>query len=166
MIARVIKPRGIRGEVACDVESDFPERFEALEEVTVWMPDDARRRLNIESHWFHKGRVILKFQGYDSMNSAQELIGGRLVISERDSQDLAAGEFLERDLIGSQAFTSDGRQIGSVAGLMRTGGTDVLVVRDERGRELLIPFADEICTEVDVTARRITISPPAGLLEL
>ena len=53
-----------------------------------------------------------------------------------------------------------------VARLLRTGGTDLLVVESDDKRELLIPFVDEICTEVDIDARRITINPPAGLLEL
>ena len=49
---------------------------------------------------------------------------------------------------------------------MRTGGTDLLVIEGEEKRENLIPFADDICTEVDVKARRITVNPPEGLLDL
>jgi 16S rRNA processing protein RimM len=56
--------------------------------------------------------------------------------------------------------------VGIVTAVLRTGGTDVLVLRGMDGREKLVPFADEICTAVDLTARRITIDPPAGLLDL
>ena len=166
VIARVIKARGIRGEVACNIETDFPERFEPLAHVTLWMPDDTRLRLTIEDHWFHKGRVILKFAGYDTMTAAESLVGGRLVISEADALELEADEFYEYDLIGATVVTLEGEVVGRVVRLMRTGGTDLLVVEGDGKREHLIPFADEICTEVDTTARRITISPPAGLLEL
>ena len=166
VIARVAKARGIRGEVACVVETDFPERFLSLEQVTLWMPDDKRLRLKIENQWFHKDRVILKFEGYDTMNAAQTLAGGRLVIAEEDLEPLADGQFFEHQVIGSLAVTLSGRSLGRVTRLMRTGGTDVLVVESPDGREQLIPFADDICTEIDVRAKRITIDPPEGLLDL
>ena len=166
VIARIIKARGIRGEVSCAVETDFPERLLSLERVTIWMPDGARLRLNVEDHWFHKDRVVLKFEGYDTMTAAQNLTGGRLVIAEADLEPLGEGQFFEHQVIGSEAVTSDGRKLGRVTKFVRTGGTDVIVLESEDGRERLIPFADEICTDVDVKAKRITISPPEGLLEL
>ena len=166
VIARIVKARGIRGEVACALETDFPNRFSSLERVTVWMPDGARLSLKIEDHWFHNQRVILKFEGYDTMTAAQGLTGGRLMIAEADVQPLADGQFFERQVVGSEVVTSDGRKLGPVTRVMRTGGTDLLVLAAGDGRELLIPFADEICTDVDVEGKRITIDPPDGLLDL
>ena len=166
VIARIVKARGIRGEVACVLETDFPDRFSSLERVTVWMPDGARLSLKVEDHWFHNARVILKFEGYDTMTAAQGLAGGRLVIAEGDLEPLAEGQFLERQVVGSEVVTSDGRRVGHVTRVMRTGGTDLLVLKGDDGREQLIPFADEICTDVDVAAKRITIDPPDGLLDL
>lgn len=166
VIARIVKARGIRGEVACVVESDFPDRFSSLEEVSVWMPDGVLRRLKVEDNWFHNDRVILKFEGYDTMTAAQSLAGGRLVIAEADLKALSEGEFFEHQVIGSQAVTAEGRSLGDVTAVLRTGGTDVLIIRDEDGRERMIPFVDDICTSVDVAAKRITIDPPEGLLEL
>lgn len=166
VIARVVKARGIRGEVACAVETDFPERFSSLSEANLWMPDGTRRTLKVEDHWFHKDRVILKFEGYDTMTAARNLVGGRLTISEHDLKQLTEGQFFEHQLIGSIAVTSEGLNLGQVTGLLRTGGTDVLVLRSEDGRERMIPFADEICTNVDVSAKRITVHLPKGLLEL
>ncbi len=166
VIARIVKARGIRGEVACDIATDFPERFEALEEATALMPNGSRLALSLEDHWFHKGRVILKFKGYDSMTAAEQLVGGWLVIAESDTMPLEEDEFYEYDIVGSQAITSEGRVIGQVTALMRTSGHDLLVVQGEDKREHLIPFVDGICTDVDVEARRITIDPPEGLLDL
>lgn len=166
VIARVVKARGIRGEVACSIETDFPERFESLEEATVWMPGGARLTLRVEERWFHKDRVILKFEGYDTMTAAKDLVGGRLVISEADALELEDGQFFEYDVVGAEVVTAEGRLVGHVIRLMRTGGTDLLVIEGEDKREQLIPFADDICTEVDVEAKRITVSPPPGLLDL
>jgi 16S rRNA processing protein RimM len=166
VIARIVKARGIRGEVACVLETDFPERFSSLEQVTVLMPNGARLRLRLEDHWFHNQRVILKFEGYDTMTAAQGLAGGRLVIAESEVEPLAEGQYLEREVVGSEVVTADGRKVGLVTKIMRTGGTDLLVLEGVNGREQLIPFADEICTDVDLAGRRITIDPPDGLLDL
>jgi 16S rRNA processing protein RimM len=166
VIARVVKARGIRGEVSCLIETDFPERFSSLKEARVWMPDGTHRTFKVEDHWFHKDRVILKFEGYDTMTAAQNLVGGRVVIAEAELKPLTDGEFFEHQLIGSIAVNSEGQSFGEVTRLLRTGGTDVLVVRSEDGRERLIPFADEICISVDVNAKRITVKPPEGLFEM
>ena len=166
VIARVVKARGIRGEVSCVVETDFPERFSSLKEARLWMPDGTRRILKVEDQWFHQDRVILKFEGHDTMTAARSLVGGRVVISEHDLKPLIEGEFFEYQLIGSDAVSSDGQDLGQVTGLLRTGGTDVLVLRSGDGRERLIPFADEICISVDVNAKLITVDLPDGLLQL
>ena len=166
VIARIARARGIRGEVACDIETDFPERFDSLERVTVWMPTGARLQLAVEDHWFHKGRVILKFERYDTMTAAEQLVGGLLVVAESDRAMLDQDEFFEYDIVGAEVVTTEGVSLGRVARLMRTGGTDLLVVESGPGRELLIPFADDICTEVDVDNGRITVNPPDGLLDL
>ena len=166
VIARIVKARGVRGEVACNLDTDFPTRFAGLAKVTVRMPDGRRLALGIESHWFHQGRVILKFEGFDTMTAAQTLVGGSLVIPEGDELPLDDDQFYERRLIGSTVLTANGEEVGQVIRLMRTGGTDLLVIEGTGGREHLVPFADAICTEVDVDARRITIDPPDGLLDL
>ena len=166
VIARIVKARGIRGEVACSIETDFPGRFSSLERVTVWMPDGTRLNLRIENSWFHNHRVVLKFEGYDTMTAAQNLVGGRLVIAEADVEPLAEGQFFERQIIGSEVLTSDGGTLGLITRVMRTGGTDLLVLQGLDGRERLIPFADAICTKVDLAAKRITVDPPDGLLDL
>ena len=164
VIARVVKARGIRGEVACSLETDFPERFHSLEQVTLWMPDGSRRSLTIDAAWFHKDRVILKFEGIDTMSAAETLVGARLIIRESDQLALEEDEFYEHQLIGMEVVTTEGHRVGTVIRLMRTGATDLLVIEGER--ELLVPFADHICPEVDLDAKRITINPPEGLLEL
>lgn len=166
VIARIAKARGIKGEVACNIETDFPERFGELEEVTVWMPSGERLRLKVEDHWFHKGRVIFKFEGCDTMSAAEQLVGGRLVIPESEALELDEDEFYEYQLIGLEAVTGSGESIGRVVKLLRTGGTDVLVIEGVGGKEILVPFADRICGEVDFEANRIVIEPPQGLLEL
>lgn len=137
-----------------------------MEQVTVLMPEGARLKLKLEDAWFHNQRVILKFEGYDTMTAAQGLVNGRLVIAETDVEPLAVGQYLEREVVGMQVVTDEGQEIGIVTKVMRTSGTDLLVLEGLDGKERLIPFADEICTDVDLASRRITIDPPDGLLDL
>jgi 16S rRNA processing protein RimM len=110
--------------------------------------------------------VILKFEGYDSMTAAERLAGSLLVVPESQEEPLPEGRFYEYNIVGAEAFTAGGRRLGPVTRLMHTGGTDLLVVEDEAGREYLIPFADDICTEIDIDAKRIVVDPPEGLLDL
>ena len=163
-VAKVIKPRGIKGEVTCDLLTDFPERFEDLESVTAVMPDGAgTRELKIEDHWFQQDRLVLKFADVDSMDDAETLRNAEICVGEDEAVELEEGEFFDWQLEGCEVVVADGETIGTVTELMRTGGTEILVVLGEK--EYLIPFAESICTQVDIDAKKIIIDPPEGLLE-
>jgi 16S rRNA processing protein RimM len=161
-IARVVRPRGIRGELVAELLTDFPERFEGLETVTAVLGDD-RRELKIENAWFQNERIVLKFSGVDSIEAAEELRDAEICVPESDAVELKDGEFFDWQLEGCEAVTVGGELLGTVKELMRTGGTEILVV--EGDREYLIPFAESICTEVDIENKRIVVDPPEGLLE-
>src|SRR5262249_61065165 len=110
--------------------------------------------------------LILKFAGLEEMPAAETLIGGRLVISEAGNAELEEDEYFEYDLVDATVVTTEGKALGRVARVMRTGAASLLVVQSGDQREVLIPFVDEICTEVDIEARQITVAPPEGLLDL
>ena len=162
-VAKVVKPRGIKGEVACDLLTDFPERFDGLEDVIAVLDDSTRRELKIEDHWFQQGRLVLKFAGVDSMDDAEPLRNADICVTETQAVELEEGEFFDCQLAGCEVETIQGVEIGTVSELMRTGGTEILVVKGEK--EYLIPFAEAICVEVDIENKRITVDPPEGLLD-
>ena len=162
-VARVVKPRGIKGEVACEMLTDFPERFEGLKNVTAVLPDGGKRELKIEEHWFQQDRLVLKFTGVDSIEDAETLRNAEICVSENNIVELADGEFFDWQLEGCRVETIDGQSLGKVTELMRTGGTEILVVKGDK--ECLIPFAESICVEVDIDNKRIVIDPPEGLLD-
>jgi 16S rRNA processing protein RimM len=163
-IAKIVKPRGLRGEVVADVLTDFTGRFDNVEEVVGLAPGGKRTDLKIENFWFQKDRIILKFAGVDSMDAAEALRSIEVCIPESDVVELEDDEFFDWQLEGCEVETLDGEKLGTVRQLMRTGGTELLVVeRDDR--ELLIPFAEAICPEVDIERKLIRVDPPEGLLE-
>lgn len=166
VVARVAKPRGVRGEVAADLLTDFPERFEGLEELIAVFPGGRLARLALEDHWFHAGRVVLKLEGFDSPEEAAALAGCELAVPETEAVELGEGEFYDWQLEGCRAETVEGRSLGTVREVLHTGGeANVLVIRDERGREHLVPLAESICVEIDTGAKLIRVDAPEGLLE-
>jgi 16S rRNA processing protein RimM len=165
VIARIVRTRGLRGEVVADLLTDFPERFEGLEDVILRPLDGAgRRELKIEKFWFQKGRVILKFAGLDTIEEAEKLRDRDVCVPEEDAVELEDDEFFDWQLAGCRVETIDGNAIGEVTEVMRTGGTEILVVAGD-GKEYLVPFAETICTEVDIENKIIRVDPPEGLLD-
>ncbi len=165
-IARICKPQGRIGEVAAELMTDFPDRFDDLEEVVVRFSNGEQQTLLLTDSWPHKGRVILKFQGVDSISDAEKLAGCKVLISPDELVELPEDSFFDFELEGCKVVDSSNRQIGTVREIVRTGGTELLAVVTETGDEKLIPFADSICTNVDIKGKRIVIDPPEGLLEL
>ena len=163
-IANIVRTRGLRGEVVADILTDFPERFDHLETVTVNLPGTKQLDLKIEKFWFQSGRIVLKFAGYDSIESAEALRNGEICVPETEAVVLDAGEYFDWQLSECEVETIEGQKIGKVREVMRTGGTEILVVQGET-RDYLIPFANAICREVDVENKLIRIDPPEGLLE-
>ena len=163
-VARIVRPRGIKGELVAEILTDFPERFESLETVIAVAADGSRSALTIEDLWFQGGRIILKFQGYDSIEAADALRNVEICVPESEAVELDEGEFFDWQLAGCRVETVVGDAIGEVVELMRTGGPELLVVRGE-AKEYLIPFAESICVVVDIENKLIKIDPPEGLLE-
>ncbi len=166
-VARVAKPRGVKGEVACDLLTDFPERFDRIEELIAVSPDGGRRRLRLEGHWLYGDRVVLKLGGFDSPEASAALVGGELAVPEAEAVELGEGEFYDWQLEGCRVETVEGREVGTVREVLHTGGeAPVLVIRGEDGRENLVPLAESICVEIDVDAKLIRVDAPEGLLEV
>jgi 16S rRNA processing protein RimM len=169
VVGRIARPHGIRGEVIVEVRTDDPgDRF-AAGSVLATDPSEAGP-LTVESARWHSGRLLVRFGGIGAREQADTLRGSWLVV---DSEQLPASadpdEFPDYQLIGLAVETTGGDQVGTVTDVLHQG-QDLLVVRPagERGDggQLLVPFVAAIATEVNVTAGRVVIDPPPGLLEL
>ena len=163
-IAKIIKTRGLQGETVAEILTDFPERFENLERVFAVFESREVSELEIEKFRFHQKRILLKFGGIDSPEAAENLRGAEICIPQDEAVELEDNEFFDWELEGCQVETIDGEKLGTVKELMRTGGTEILVVKGTE-KEFLIPFAETICTEVDIENKLIRVDAPEGLLE-
>lgn len=168
-IARIARPHGVKGEVIAELMTDFPERFGTIAKVTARRPDGSLISLTLTGHRFHKGRIILKFEGYGSFERAEELRNTTLVVERRELVKLPHDSYYNFDLIGCRVEVAGGGELGRVEEVRDFGAAPLLVVAGEDAggpREYLIPFTREICPRVDIAGRLIEIVPPDGLLEL
>ena len=167
LIGVVARTHGNRGEVIVNPETDFPEdRFHQGATLTTRRKDGSLATLEVATMRMHQGRPVILFTGIGSMNDAELLAGLELRVEEDNlgADLLDDGEYYHRDLIGCAVVTENGESIGEVVAVEGDRSATRLVVRSRRN-EVLIPLADAICT-VDVPAKRITVRPPEGLLEL
>jgi len=167
LVGVVARTHGNRGEVIVNSETDFPEvRFREGAQLMTRRKNGTPATLDVVTMRMHQGRPVILFKGVASMDDAELLAGMELRVAadDRDAERLDEGEYYHRDLIGCVVVTESGEPVGEVIAVEGDRAQTRLVVRSRR-HEVLIPLADAICT-VDLEAKRITVRPPEGLLEL
>lgn len=164
-IARIARTRGNRGEVLADFYTDFPDRFDALEEVWLEFADGRLQHMSLEDTWEHKGRIVLKFLGVDSISSAEGCVGSWVVVPVDQAVKLPDGTYFDHDLVGCLVQDTQGRRLGNVREILHIVGNNQLVVRGEN-QEYLIPAVDSICVKISIKEKQILIDPPEGLMDL
>ena len=187
-VAHILRPRGNKGEVSAELLTDFPQRLTDLREVFVADAKGEPRRVELVSCWLsqsHRGQAVFHFAGCSSISEAETFRGLDVLLPIEQRITLPAGHYFISDLIGCSVFerareaspvasspcslATAPSLLGSVTDVEPTGeglpGTPLLVV-DAREGELLIPLAEDICTGIDVRARRIEVVLPEGLRDL
>lgn len=166
-VARAVKTRGLKGEIVADLLTDFPDRFESISHLIAIAPDGKRRTIELESYWLHQSRIVLKLAGYDSIESANVLVGYEFAVPESERVQLPEGHFYDWELEGCVVESVAGRLIGRVREVMRIGGgVEMLVVENDAQQEHLVPLVQSIVVDVDLARKRVQIDPPEGLLDL
>ncbi len=164
----MVKTQGRRGEVACEVYSDTPDRFAAGMKLSA-LPraaNAARRELVVEDLWPHKGLLVLKFSGIDSISNAEELIGCELQVPFSQRTAAAEGSVFVSDLLGCRV-TDSGCSVGLIEDVQfGAGEAPLLLVRSEAGKVIEIPFAEAYLDHVDVVRGQVHMKLPEGLLEV
>lgn len=176
VLARVVRPHGRRGEVVAEVLTDFPERFHERKRLYLLSSDRAsvrRREVQVENFWFLRSRIVLKFQGIDSINEADLLRGYEVAIPATERAPLEEGAFYVSDLVGCRVYdlNQGSLEVGEIMDVDRgSSSTELLVVRRANvrgaGADALIPFVREYLVRIDAAARRVEMRLPPGLLEI
>ncbi len=163
VVARIGRAHGVLGEATIEVRTDQPEDRFYVGSVLATEPTSFGP-LTISSVRDHNGILLLGFQGVSDRNQV-EILRNVLLVAEVDIEaDSTEDDFHVQQLLECLVSTDEGVQIGLVTDVINLPGQDLLAV-DYNGREILIPFVKAIVPIVDVKARKITIAPPAGLLD-
>ena len=191
LVARILRARGNKGEVAAEILTDFPERLTRLREVFVGHADDGKnepRRVSLKTCWLsqnHRGQAVFHLEGVNSISEAEKFRGLEVLLPFEQRVTLPAGQYFVSDLIGCSVFENPTLAsimssspcslaeapslLGTVRDVQFPGeeipGTPLLEV-ETSGDELLIPLAVDICTKIDTNARRIDVVLPEGLRDL
>lgn len=169
VVGRIVKAHGISGELVVDVRTDDPdERFAPGNRLRLKARRDGSvQDVVVESARPHGARMLVRLVGVADRDGADALRGNVFVIDSADLPPIEdPDEFYDHQLEGLAVCARDGRRIGSVAEVLHTAAGELLSVRDEQGREFLIPFVGAIVTSVSLSSGVIEIEPPEGLLEL
>jgi 16S rRNA processing protein RimM len=148
----IINAHGLHGELKVFPLTDDIRRFRKLEKVFI---DGTEKKVV----WckLQADRVILKIEGIDSIEEAQKYFKKYLEVKREDAVELSEGSYFIADLIGCVVFDTDGRNLGAISDVIKTGSNDVYWIKE--GKELLIPALKDIVLEVDVEKKKIVIKP-------
>lgn len=166
-LARVVKTQGRHGEVAAEVHTDVPDRFAAgMKLLAMAGAEAARRELEIESLWPHKGLLVLKFRGVDSMSDGEALIGSELQVPQAERAQLDEGWNYISDLVGCALF-DHGKEIGRIEDVQfGAGEAPLLMVAAQEDKKFDVPFAEAYLERVDVERKQVRMNLPEGMLEI
>ena len=164
-LARVVKTQGRCGEVAAEAHSDVPERFAVGMKLFALGESDTRREMEVEDLWPHKGLLVLKFRGVDSISDAEVLIGNELQVPRGQRAELEGGWTYVSDLVGSTVL-DHGREIGRIEDVQFGAGEAPLLIVAAAGKKFDVPFAEAYLEGVDVTKREVRMNLPEGMLEI
>lgn len=159
------KTQGRHGEVAVELHSDVPDRFRVGLRLFALGQDDSRRELQIEEFWPHKGDLVLKFAGVDSISDAEALIGCELQVPRQERAQLESGWNYVSDLIGCEVFDAD-REIGKIEDVQFGTGEAPLLIVGIGNQRYEIPYAEAYLKNVDLERRQIQMQLPEGMLDL
>ena len=188
LVARILRARGNKGEVAAEILTDFPERLTKLREIFLDAPQGEPECVKLRSCWLsqnHRGQAVFHVEGVNSISAAEKLRGRALLLPLEQRVVLPAGQYFVSDLVGCSVFetpatppalASSPCSLGEAPALLGTvrdvqfpgeelAGTPLLEVDTSQG-EILIPLAEDICTKIDPRARRIDVVLPEGLRDL
>jgi len=159
LCGKIVNTHGLRGEVKALYYTDGPDFFKNVKNIYL----SSGQALALLGYRTSRGAVLLKLRGVDTVEEAEKLVGMEISVSRADLPPLPEGRFYIADILGMTVVTDEGRNLGKVVDVFKTGANDVYTVRGDK--EYLIPVIDEVVLSTDLTARQITIKPLKGLLD-
>ena len=166
-VGRILRERGRIGELTAEIYSSQPGRAEKLKNLVLSLAG-LKRPVQVERLWYHNGRPVFKFVGIDSISDAEKWRGADLLAPESERAIPEEGEYSHAELIGCEMLAPE--PVGIVRAVEEYGGQTLLRVEKYAekwgGGEMLVPFVNAICREIDVARKTIRVELPEGLADL
>lgn len=156
-IGQIVNTFGIKGFVKVKPFTDDISRFDYLKNVYI-----KEKQYEIEDVKYHKDMVLLKFKGIDKIEDAESLRNSYLEINREDG-NLEEGAYYIVDLLGLDIITDTGKVLGKLDDIYNTGSNDIYVVKDELGKQLLLPAIKDVIKEINLEEKKITVHLMKGL---
>ena len=161
-IGQIVNTFGIKGMVKVVPFTDDIKRFDNLKKVYV-ESKKKKAEYEIEQVSYHKNMVILKFKGIDKIEDAEKLRDSYLKINREDAVPLQENSYFIVDLIGLDVETQEGNLLGKLEDIYNTGSNDIYVVKDELGKQILLPAISDVIKKVDLESKKIIVHLLKGL---
>lgn len=155
-IGQIVNTFGIKGMVKIKPFTDDIRRFDKLE--TIYIKNKkSRKEYEIEEVKYHKNMVLMKLKGIDTIEEAEALRQSYLFVDRDKEEPLEEGVYYIVDLIGLEVYTDENQLLGKVDDIFNTGSNDIYVVKDELGRQILLPGIPDVLKNVDLEKGKITV---------
>ena len=162
-IGQIINTFGIKGEVKVVPFTNDIKRFDELEKIYVKTKKESKL-YEIESIKYHKNMVLIKFENIETPEQAELLRNAFLEIDRENAVPLEEGTYYIADLIGMEVYSDDGNKLGIVEDIYNTGANDIYVVKNDLGKQILLPGIKEVIKEVNLDTEKITVHLIPGLI--
>ena len=162
-VGQIVNTFGIKGQVIVKPFTDDIKRFDKLKEVYVDKKNELRL-FQIEKVNYSKNMVILKFKGIETPEEAEKLRNSYLKIDRKDAEKLPEGTYYIADLIGLDVYTDENKLLGKVDYIYNAGSSDIYIVKDEQGKEILLPAIKDVLKQVDLENEKIIVHIIEGLI--
>ncbi len=163
-IGQIVNTFGIKGEVKVKPYTDDIQQFKKLKTILV-EKNKVTTEMKIVEAKFHKEMVLLKLEGVDDMNEAEKLKGASIKIHRKDARKLDEDEYFIADILGSDVYTDTGSYLGKVDDIYNSGAQDIYVVKDELGKQILLPSIKEVILDIDIEKQKVTVHLLKGLVD-
>nr|WP_163971203.1 ribosome maturation factor RimM [Oceanobacillus halotolerans] len=164
-IGKIVNTHGVRGEVKVLRITDFEDRFNVGNTMYIAKDKDQPIPVEVVSHRIHKGFDLLQFKGIENINDVESFKGAFLKVAEDQLNELEEDAYYYHEIIGSAVYLTNGEELGTIKEILSPGANDVWVVNRKEGKDVLIPYIEDVVKEVDVTNQKVVIEPMEGLLD-
>ena len=161
-VGQIVNTFGIKGQLKVKPFTDDMERFEELKTVYICKKNEIKK-VEIEDVKYNKQCVLLKVKGIEDLTEAEKYKGLFLKIDRKDAKKLPKDTYFIADILGLEVYTDEGELLGKVDDIFPTGANDVYVVKDELGKQILLPSIPEVLKEIDLEKGKVIVHLIEGL---